>query len=145
MHATPRAERVAHDDLLVPPLKDLDLSAALVRHRIHQARGHDDLARARALLLGDPELLWLALAVVEKTEYPEHTAPIYGRLAALVRRFVREGEESTETERELAARAREVFGETQAAALVESTRQLRAGRRPEELFAAATFTQPDST
>ena len=142
VHATPRAERVAHDDLLVPRLDDLDLSAALVRHRIHRARGNDELARARALLLGDPELLWLALAVVEKTEYPQQTAPMFGCLAALVRKLVRDAEESTDTEQELVARAGELFGETQAAALIESTRQLRAGRRPEELFAAAIFTQP---
>jgi len=139
LHATPRAERVLHDDLLVPPLADRDLGAALVRHRIHQAGGQDELVRARALLLGDPELLWLALAVVEKTEYPEQAAAVYGKLAALARRLLRREGDDEETEARLEKAAREVFDTEAAAALVETTRQLRSGRHPEELFAAVSI------
>jgi hypothetical protein len=145
LHATPRADRVMHDTLMVPPLDDRDLGAALVRHRIHGATDQDDLVRARALLLGDPELLWLALAVVEKTAYPEQAAAAYGRLAALVRRLL--GAENTESDAEqrLAASAREIFDAEAAVALVETTRQLRDGRRPEELFAGADFDAGGST
>ncbi len=139
LHATPRAERVRHDDLLVPALADVQLGAALVRHRIHHACQHDELTRARSLLLGDPDLLWLALAVVEQTEFPEQSATAFGKLAALVRKLLQSGSEDDQTLSDLRAAAGEVFAPEPALALVEAARQLRAGQRHEVLFAAASF------
>ena len=143
LHATPRSERVTAEGLLVPPLADTRLAASLVRHRVHSAGQQDDLSRARALLLGDPDLLWLALAVVEKNSYPEEAACVYGELAALVRRLATAQDEAAlvATATTLATAAERVFGRDGSAALLESARQLRAGRHPFELFGGVELEQ----
>lgn len=100
LHSVPARDRSMHDGVPVPKLPDHDLAAALVRHRITEAATGTDLEKARALTAGEPELLWVALAVVSAHRYPHEAAEVYARLAPrarpLVRPFIVDGQANSE-------------------------------------------------
>lgn len=137
--STPRHERIPHAGLPVPPLSDLSVAAAVVQHRLTLAAAEDELARARALVLGDPSVLWIALAVLERHEYPRAAAVAHARLAELARRAGAEGREFGAADESL---AQELLGAEGAVAFLAALRAIAAGRCPEELFGGGTRSLP---
>jgi len=130
LETTPRAERVPHDGLPVPPLADLPVAAAVVRRRLNQAAAADELERARALVLGEPSALWIALSVLPRHEYPAAAAVAHARLAEIARRAA--GGEAPPDDSEDLARA--LLGADSAAAFAATLDALRQGHTAEELF-----------
>ncbi len=130
LETSPRAERVPHDGLPVPALADLAVAAAVVRRRLNQAATADELERARALVLGEPSALWVALSVLPRHEYPAAAAVAHARLAEVARRAA-VGELPPDDGEAL---ARDLLGAGSAAAFAATLRALGAGLTAEELF-----------
>lgn len=139
LNSTPLRERVPHDGVPVPPLRELDVAAAVVRQRLSRAIEADELERARALVFGDPSNLWVALSVLAGREYPAAAALAYARLAALVRAAVA-GEDPGALDLDTAAT--ELLGAEGAAAFIAAVDALRDGRTPEEIFGNVPSRRP---
>jgi hypothetical protein len=125
---TPRAQRTPHDGLPVPRLADPDLAAAIVRQRL--TAEVDELGRARALVLGEPEMLWIALSVLPRHEYPGPAAVAHARLAAVARTVLTAGAPTSSA----ASEARELLGEDSGDTFIATLDRLRAGSTTDELF-----------
>ncbi len=130
LETAPRTERVPHDGLPVPALADLTVAAAVVRRRLNRAATTDELERARALVLGEPSALWVALSVLPRHEYPAAAAVAHARLAEVARRAAA-GEPPPDGGEAL---ARDLLGNGSATAFAATLRALAAGLTAEELF-----------
>lgn len=87
LNAVPRRFRRFHRDVPVPTLIDPELGETIVRCRLNQAAPEGPMVRANALVLGEPEFLWLALAVADTQEFPQEAWTAYARMRSVLGRM----------------------------------------------------------
>jgi hypothetical protein len=109
VHSTPPAERRTHDGAPALVTEDPELGAAFVRFHVNEVAQKSELERARALVGGEVELLWLGQEIAGALAYPEPSLDAWRNLAPLGRRALPEDDQARS---ELLAEARTRLGET---------------------------------
>ena len=109
VHSTPPAERRTHDGAPALVTEDPELGAAFVRFHVNEVAQKSELERARALVGGEVELLWLGQEIVRALAYPEPSLDAWRSLGPLGRRALTGDDQARG---ELLAEARARLGET---------------------------------
>jgi hypothetical protein len=108
-HSAPSAERRSHDGAPALVTEDPELGAAFVRFHVNEVAQKSELERARAMVGGEVELLWLGQEIVRTLAYPEPSLDAWRNLAPLGRRALTG---DAQARSELLAEARTRLGET---------------------------------